>query len=711
MPANAAPTIFPWPPSDGPDPYLALEALDDPAVTAWVDAQYARTVDAFGRSARADALTRRLAAAYTSQDQLVICSRWGSWAYNTWVDDSHPLAVVRRTRWDAWLAGRPDWEIVLDVGAIDVNDADASDMRWVLQDFLILYPDADRALVLLSPGGSDACIVKEFDIEARAFVTTGFNLPVAGAHGINWIDRDTVYVAWDDNTVHGDANLGAPGRPAAVRKWTRGSIVKDAPVVFACSEHHLSAMAHYDPFSKRHMAVRATTCFQSEQFWLDERRDEWQQYDVPPDANVAEWNGWLIVTLRNSWDTGCTVYASGSLLVIKRDAFVACARDFTVLFAPRDRQALIDVACTRNWVAVSWSNEGTTRIVGWQAPAASGAGWQSHELTLPATSEVSLFAVDCARDDTVLIYVNHFLMPPALFHADLGTGEPWLHLCQLPSLFDADRFAATRCCALAADGTRIPYWVIGPSGSPRDSPRPCMLQGYGGFGVSMDAPDYVHTDGFAWLERGGVMAIACTRGGGEFGLGWHEAAQRENRQIAFDDFTAVAQALIATGVTTPKQLGIVGASNGGLLTAVCMIQHPDLFGAVVSDIPVLDMARFHLLLQGAAWIEEYGNPDDADDLRYLLRYSPYENIVAEVPYPPVLFVTSTADDRVHPGHARKMTAKMQALGHHQVWLLEHRDGGHGGGVLPETCARNQAIIREFLWSTLAQDHGEAPAPV
>ncbi|GAB7522183.1 prolyl oligopeptidase family serine peptidase [Paraburkholderia sp. 2C] len=711
MPAKSAPTISLWPPSDGPDPYLALEALDDPAVATWVDAQRARTIDAFGRGARVDALTRRLAAAFTSQAQLVVCSRWGTWAYNTWVDDAHPLAVVRRTRWDAWLQGRADWEIVLDVGAIDINDADAGDTRWVLQDVLILYPDADRGLVLLSPDGSDACIVKEFDIEARAFVADGFNLPVAGAHEISWIDRDTVYVAWDDSTVNGDANLSACGQPVAVRKWARGSAVENAPVVFACSEHHLSATAWYDPLSKRHLAVRSTTRFQSEQFWLDEYRGEWRQYDVPPDAEIREWNGWLIVTLRAGWDAGCTVYPSGSLLVIGHDAFVAGARDFTVLFAPRDRQALVDVACTRNWIAVSSSNDGTTHIVRWQAPAAADAGWQSHELPLPAASEVSVTPVDCVSDDTVLIHVSHFLMPPALFHADPGSGEPWMRLSQLPPLFDASGLTATRCNALAADGTLIPYWVIGPAADSGDTPRPCMLQGYGGFGVSMDAPDYVHTDGFAWLERGGVMAIACTRGGGEFGPAWHKAALRENRQVAFDDFIAVAQALIATGVTTPKQLGIVGASNGGLLTAACMIQRPDLFGAVVSDIPLLDMARFHLLLQGAAWIEEYGDPDDANDLRYLLRYSPYANVAADTHYPPVLFVTSTTDDRVHPGHARKMTAKMHALGHHAVWLLEHKDGGHGGGALPETFARTQAIVREFLWSTLTQEPGEVPARV
>lgn len=262
----------------------------------------------------------------------------------------------------------------------------------------------------------------------------------------------------------------------------------------------------------------------------------------------------------------------------------------------------------------------------------------------------------------MLIHVEHFLIPPSLHYADLSNDAPWQLLAQLPAQFDATGLSAVRHHAIAPDGKRIPYWLIGRDVAHTTHARPCLLYGYGGFEVALD-PQYDTTTGIAWLERGGLYAIANIRGGGEFGPDWHQAALREHRQVSFDDFIAVAQALIDTGVTSAKQLGIRGSSNGELLVGACTVQRPELFGAVLSEVRLLDMARFHLLLQGASWIDEYGDPDQPDDLRVLMAYSPYQNVKADVRYPPVLFTSSTSDDRVHPGHAHKMAAKMQARGH------------------------------------------------
>ncbi|WP_235851245.1 MULTISPECIES: prolyl oligopeptidase family serine peptidase [Paraburkholderia] len=304
--------------------------------------------------------------------------------------------------------------------------------------------------------------------------------------------------------------------------------------------------------------------------------------------------------------------------------------------------------------------------------------------------------VDWTRDDTTLIYVDHFLTPPTLYLADLASGSPWRLLQRLHATFDTTGLVALRRHATASDGVRIPYWIIGRESDLQGNPRPCLLYGYGGYRIPVDSPRYLETVGFSWLEPGGVYAIASIRGGGEFGPAWHRAARREKRQVAFDDFTAVAEALISSGVTTPERLAIRGGSNGGLLTAVCMIQRPELFGAVISEMPVLDISRFHLLLQGAWWVDEFGNPDDPNDYRMLMGYSPYQNIKEDTCYPPVLFTSSSTDDRVHPGHARKMVAKMQALGHDEVWYVEHRDGGHSAGIEPEAKARATATLFEFL---------------
>lgn len=654
-------------------------------------------MEMYGRTSAADVLTKRLVETMMAQDRIVICSRWGNWAYNTWLDGAHPLGFVRRTPWNAWIEGNPQWEVVLEVDALDLNNRNGDGTRWALADFHLIYPTADRALVFLSPGGSDTCIVREFDVEARAFVENGFELPDSGHHSVAWIDRDTVYVSWDDSAVNAAPAVTVSGHPRQVRRWKRGTPVADAPVVFECEPDDLGASANYDPIQARHIARRSTTFYEREQFWLDEKAGEWRLYDVPRNtAALFEWNEWLFVTPRTNWHVNETIYRGGSLLAIRRDAFLDGDRHFTVLFTPTDENVLSGVGYTKHWLIVSDKSESVTRVTLWHPPDSVDDTWQSRAYPLPAGCEASVTAVDRARDDTVLIYVDHFLTPPALYHADLSSDTPWHQLGQLPARFDSTGFVALRRHAMAPDGVQIPYWVIGREADLQGTPRPCLLYGYGGFEIPLDTPAYMDTLGFSWLEPGGVYAIASIRGGGEFGPGWHQAAQREKRPVAFGDFIAVAEALIGSSVTTPEQLAIQGASNGGLLTAACMIQRPDLFGAVISHVPVLDMSRFHLLLQGALWVDEYGNPDDADDRRMLMAYSPYHNVKPDVSYPPVLFTSSSTDDRVHPGHARKMVAKMQALGHGEVCYLEQRDGGHGAGVEPETIARASATTFEFL---------------
>ncbi|MEX3960326.1 prolyl oligopeptidase family protein [Trinickia sp. EG282A] len=681
---------------DAADPYIGLEKLNDSAVDSWVRTQTERTMKAYGHSANNDALTKRLIESMMAQDRIVTCSRWGNWAYNSWLDEAHPLGFVRRTPWKAWIEGNPEWEVLLEIDAIDLNNRNSDDTRWTLAGFRLIYPTADRALVFLSPGGADAHIVREFDIGTRAFVENGFELREPGLHSVEWIDRETVYVSWDDRAANAAPTLTHAGYPRQVRRWKRGTSVEDAPVVFECEIDDLLASVSYDPIHARHNALRMTTPSQSQRFWLDEAAGEWRLYDVPRDAGLLEWNEWLFVTPRVDWKVGVAIYPGGSLLAIRRNAFLDGNRHFTMLFVPAEREVLSRVEFTKHWLVVSHNSESVTHVTLWRPSALAHGTWEARVFPLPAGCEAWMSAVDSARDDTVLICVYHFLTPPELYLADLASDAPWRPLGRAPARFDATGFVAQRRHATASDGVQIPYWIIGRKADLEGNPRPCLLYGYGGFKVSLDTPAYVDTMGFSWLEPGGVYAIACIRGGGEFGPAWHLGAKGEKRQVAFDDFIAVAEALISSGVTTPKQLAIMGGSNGGLLTAACMIQRPELFGAVISRVPVLDMARFHLLLRGASWVDEFGNPDNPDDYGMLMAYSPYHNVKPDVSYPPVLFTSSSTDDRVHPGHSRKMVAKMQALGHGEVWYLERHDGGHGAGVEPEDIARASAITFEFL---------------
>jgi prolyl oligopeptidase len=686
-----------WPLAKETDPFIGLEALDDAHVQRWIDAQNRRTEAEFGSTPDARALAARLEKAYTSDDRIVSCERYGDWAYNTWQDDKHPLGIVRRTPWASWLASQtPEWELILDVDALDLNTNEADETRWALSDFDMLYPTWDRALVLLSPGGSDALIVREFDIESKRFVDDGFALPEVGKHDVSWIDRDTLYVGWDDSKINANSDsLTTSGLPRVARKWQRGTKLADAPIVFEGERRDISAGVDYDPLEKLHFASRAVSFFDTLNYWLDESTNTWQQYDLPTHVDLDHWNGWLFVTPRKHWNVGGRRHAPGALCVIRRDAFLAGSREFTALFKPSDRRVLSGIDFTKQWLIVSQMDDGTPRVTLMRPPASDKSDWDPREFKLPEASQSWVDSIDGERDDTVLIHVEHFLMPPSLFHADLSSEEPWKLLARLPAQFDATGLSAVRRHATAPDGERIPYWLIGRDVEHATHARPCLLYGYGGFEIALD-PHYDATTGIAWLERGGLYAVGNIRGGGEFGPAWHQAALRENRQVAFDDFIAVAQALIDSGVTTAKQLAIRGGSNGGLLTGVCLVQRPELFGAVLSEVPLLDMTRFHKLLQGASWIDEYGDPDDADDLRHLLDYSPYQNVKADVLYPPALFTSSTTDDRVHPGHARKMAAKMQAQGHADVWYQETGEGGHGAGVEPEAVAQAEAAAFTFL---------------
>ncbi|OTP74017.1 prolyl oligopeptidase family serine peptidase [Caballeronia sordidicola] len=692
-----------WPAAAGADPFIELESLDNARVEQWVDSQNARTTAAFGKTPETDALTARLKKAYTSQERIVSCSRYGDWGYNTWQDEENPLGIVRRTPWAAWLAGKAKWQIVLDVDKLDLNNNPDDATRWALHDFDMLYPTWDRALVSLSPGGSDACLVREFDIESRTFVKDGFELPDVGKHDISWINRDAVYVGWDDSAHSKKPALTTSGFPRQARKWKRGTKLADAPIVFEGKRRDVSAGVDYDPLENLHLASRATSFFETLQYWLDETTGEWQQYDVPLHVELEHWNGWLFATPREAYDAGPTVHAGGSLLVIRRDAFLAGARDFTVLFAPSGRNVLANIDFTKHWLLVSLMNDGSPQVQLYAPPADLEGAWTCRDFAVPAASQSYVNSIDSERDDTVLVYIEHFLSPPSMYFADLAApGSEWQLLARLPSQFDATGLIAERRHAMAPDGVKIPYWLVGHEANVKgEQSAPCLLYGYGGFEVALD-PHYDATTGMAWLESGGLYAIANIRGGGEFGPGWHQAAQREKRQVAFDDFIAVAEALVASGVTTSKQLAVRGGSNGGLLTGVMLVQRPELFGAVVSEVPLLDMARFHVLLQGASWMDEYGDPDDAADLRFLMTYSPYQNVKADVKYPPVMFTSSATDDRVHPGHARKMAARMQAQGNDRVWYLENRDGGHGAGVEAESIARVEATAFTFLKTMTAQ---------
>ncbi|RDJ99981.1 prolyl oligopeptidase family serine peptidase [Paraburkholderia lacunae] len=698
MPASPLP--FPWPLS--PDPFLSLEALDDPDALAWVEAQNARTRAAWCSSAEFDTLKQKLADAYLPRERPVIPDRWRDWAYDLWQDERNPKGLWRRTPWAAWRSGASVWQNLLDFDALGA----AEGTPWVCVELDILYPDGDRALITLSPGGSDALVVREFDIDAQRFVGDGFVIAKAGKHTASWIDRDTLYVGWDN----GRKTLTRSGYPREVRRWTRGTALADAPVVYKGAFGDIGVEAHYDPVEQRHTMVSSVDFFDSETYCLDVSSGAWRQYDVPSHVAVGGWQGWLLLEPRLDWDCNGVRFSGGALLAIREAAFLRGEREMVPLFTPTPQTSACDWTHTRNHLIVSYLDDVQSRTVLWTPSQAADDTWQWTRRLFPARGDeqADVSAVEPTLNDEVFVDTDDYLQPPAYWLADLARDDlgEWELLDRWPTQFDAAPFAVTRGHAVSADGTRVPYTVIGPRViGPRTAQqaaepqaRPCLLNGYGGFAIPL-LPSYLTGQGIGWLERGGVYVVAHIRGGGEFGTEWHTAAQGEHRQRAFDDFIAVAEALIDSGVTSAAQLGIQGGSNGGLLVAACMVQRPELFGAVVCEVPLLDMSRYHLLHAGASWIDEYGDPDEPEEARVLSAYSPYHRVSAGIEYPPVLFTTSTADDRVHPAHARKMTARMQALGADKVWYRENTEGGHGGSDELEQ-AEHDAMVFEFLWRCL-----------
>jgi prolyl oligopeptidase len=668
------------------DPHLWLEDVTGDAPLAWARARNAETMAAVGTGDFA-ALEARIRAFLDSDTRIPDIVRCGRWYYNLWRDAAHPRGLWRRTTLDEYRKDAPAWESVLDVDAL----AAAEGENWVWQGAQFAKPAYARCLVHLSRGGADASVVREFDVLAKAFVPGGFALPEAKTN-VHWRDDDSVFVATD----FGEGSLTTSGYPRVVKLWRRGSALAEAATVFEgeAGDVYVAGWRDRTPGFERDLIVRATTFFTNE--IMIARDGAYVRFDKPASALLSLHRDLAFIALRDDWDVGGARHPAGSLLAIDCDAFLAGVRDFAVLFAPGERTHLHDYAPTRHHVLLNELDNVRNRIV---VLTRDGSGWRREPLPgLPALSTVSVRADDEDASDDYFVTVTDNVTPTRLLHGTIGGGPPAL-LKALPPAFAADGLALTQHEAVSRDGTRVPYFEVARHDLVRDGRNPTLLTGYGGFQISR-LPEYNGTVGMAWLERGGVHVVANIRGGGEFGPRWHEAARREARPRAYEDFIAVAEDLVRRQVTAPAHLGIMGGSNGGLLVGNALTLRPDLFGAVVCNVPLLDMRRYHRLLAGASWMAEFGDPDDPRDWAYLRTFSPYHNLREGVRYPPVLLMTSTRDDRVHPGHARKMAQRMRDAGH-DVLYFENLEGGHGGAADNAQLARMGALQYAFLRAQLA----------
>ncbi len=684
-----------------PDPRLWLEAVDSDEALDWVRARNEESVSTFADD-ELRALEADLLAIYDSDDKIPYVSKRGDRYYNFWTDAEHQRGLWRTTTLESYATDEPEWDILLDVDQLNEDEGE----NWVFKGSTCLPPDYDRCLLRLSRGGADAVVVREFDVPSKSFVEGGFELPEAKQR-VSWIDRDTLFVASD----FGEGTLTESGYPRIVKVWQRGTPLEEAELVYEGQTEDISVGGYTDhtPGYERQFVYRSPTFF-TNQVW-ERRKGKLLRIDKPDDVNAEVHKDHIVFELRKDWEHDGVTYKSGSLLASNYKKWMKGKGELTVLFEPTESRSLSSFGFTDNHLYLNLLDDVKSVI---EVHTPSSTGWAKRPLQgVPELGKVSVSAVDATDSDDVWLTVTDYLTPTSLLMGEI-TGSEHRELKTSPAWFDAEGLVVSQHFATSKDGTKIPYFEVGPAD--REGPVPTLQYGYGGFEVSL-LPGYSGTIGRAWLEKGGVYVVANIRGGGEYGPRWHQAALKEKRHKAYEDFAAVANDLVERGVTTHELLGTRGGSNGGLLMGNMYTLYPELFGAVVCAVPLLDMKRYTKLLAGASWAGEYGDPDDDEQWAYIKTFSPYHNIRPEADYPPILFTTSTRDDRVHPGHARKMAHALLEAGK-RVDYYENIEGGHGGAADNKQAAFMSALAYHWMWQQLtaepeatdAEEGSEEPAP-
>jgi prolyl oligopeptidase len=665
------------------DPYLWLEEIDGPRALAWVDERNSATLARFG-NARFAADRDVLTAIFDRPDRVPGVTRHGAHLHNFWRDAANPLGLWRRTTLASYRSEHPAWETLLDFDAL----AKAEGEDWVWKGASVLPGTHDRALLRLSRGGSDAVVLREFDLAAKTFVAGGFALPQAKG-GAAWLDRDTLLLS---SAFGGSGMATTSGYARTVRLWLRGADVASAPVLFETTPQAMSVGAGVDRTQGTETVwfVEKPAFFDAV-FWRGDRNGPKVRLDLPADATMAAHRGWVAVKPRGAWTVGAATHAPDTVLGMPLARFLAGERDFAVLFQPGERRALQDFFWCDGRLVLSILDELQPL---YEMLTPSPSGWA--RTTLPGIPQIGVAAVwplDAEASESngdLLADVQDPITPATIMLIERDQLPAILK--RAPRNFTADGLVVTRHEARSVDGERIPYVQVGPAGETGDAP--VHMTGYGGFRAST-LPYYRSSIGKLWLERGGTSVTANIRGGGEFGTRWHEAGRRAGKRLSHDDFAAVAADLVRRGVTRPGRIAAEGGSNGGILITNMLVRYPERFGALFCTIPLVDMRRYTRLLAGASWIAEYGDPDKPEDWAFLQTYSAYHLAAPGRTYPPILLATSRRDDRVHPGHARKMAAKLQTMGY-EAYFYEPTAGGHGYGTNNSQVASFTALGYTFL---------------
>lgn len=624
-----------------------------------------------------------------SKDKIPYVNYRGGEVHNFWQDEGHVRGIWRKTGLNDYLTENPSWETVLDFDAL----AKSEDKNWVYKGNDCLSPEYDLCMVTLSDGGKDASVQREYNARTKTWVADGFVTPESKG-GTAWLDADTQLVAID----FGEGSMTDSGYPMTVRLWQRGQALEDAKEIMRGQKTDVGLWpaAHKRPDGRREiMLVRARTFYESEYYWVPRKSGKLGapvKFPIPPKTSLgSEFKGQILLSLNEAWRE----FKTGDLVSFSLDDFIAdgAIADVHLVYRPDENSSINGYGVTKSKLLMSISTHVKSAAFAFDW---DGEKWGSNALDFPANGTVSIGATN-DKEDIAFISSESFLTPDTLWTYNSAQAEK-TKAKFLPDWFDADEMLAEQFFASSSDGTKIPYFVVRKKDIKLNGKNPTLLYGYGGFEISLN-PAYSATRGKLWLEQGGIYVIANIRGGGEYGPKWHQAGLKTKRQIIYDDFISVAENLIAKKLTSPAHLGIEGGSNGGLLMGVMFTQRPDLFNAVVCAVPLLDMLRYDKLLAGASWVGEYGSPADGAEGAFLRSISPYHNVAADQDYPEIFFVTSTKDDRVHPGHARKMAKRLEDMGHDFLYY-ENIDGGHSAAANLKETAKRLALQHVYLMQKL-----------
>lgn len=664
------------------DKYLWLEDIDGEKSLEFVNAQNKATFEKLSKEKDYQSIYDKSLEIYNSTEKIAYPSINGNYVYNFWKDKNNVRGIWRRCKLSEYKNGKYDWETLIDIDELSKKD----NIKWVYKGSDGLYPSYNRFLISLSNGGGDAVVIKEFDVDKKQFIENGFKIDEAKG-GAQFVDENTLIVSTD----FGEGTMTTSGYPRQVKLWKRGTLLKDARLIYEGQAPDVGNWGGVlrDGEKSYVLVNRAITFFQTAFLvWMG---DKMITLDLPDDSALKGiLKNQLIIHLKSDWTVNNTTYKTGSLVSLNFTELLKGKKIVNLLIAPDQFSSISEsFTLTKNRVLVTLLTNVTSQLY---AYSFSNGKWIKQKVNAPDLGTIYLVSADEFSDQYFFSFEN-FIVPSTLYTADAGknTLKP---LKSLPAYFDAGKYEVKQFKTKSKDGTLIPYFMVAVKNLKYDGKTPTLINAYGGFEVSSE-PFYTSTFGTAWLEKGGVFILANIRGGGEYGPKWHQAGLKEKRQNVFDDLYAVSEDVISKKITSPKHLGVMGGSNGGLLVGVAFTQRPDLFNAVVCAVPLLDMQRYNKLLAGASWMGEYGNPDIPEEWDYIKKYSPYQNLKDGIKYPEVFFTTSTRDDRVHPGHARKMVAKMNDMGH-KTYYYENTEGGHAGSSTNEQRAKEDALTFSYL---------------